>query len=69
MFFAVAKAVLQIIALDFEHVVAFVFDLPAGSSCGDQSGDIPRSDVPIRDPRTTVNLFALRIEAFELQGV
>ena len=54
MLFAMAEIMLQVIALGFEGIVVFVFDLPAGAPASDQVGDVFAGDFEIGDESVMV---------------
>jgi len=58
MLLAVAKVVFQMIALGFQGVVVFVFDLPARAARNDPCGHVLLGEGPVRDPGMVVKDFS-----------
>src|SRR5215831_17473244 len=69
MLVAVTEIMFDVIALGFQDVEGLVFDFPAGTAAGGQSGDVAGADLKIGDEAVAVGHFIVGVEDLDLEPV
>lgn len=69
MLVAVTEIMFDMIAPGFQDVEGLVFDFPAGTAAGGQSGDVGWADLEIGDEAVAIGYFIVGVEDLDLEPV